>query len=150
MIATLEYVDVLDRAEELGEMILQSDVMEAYKESRKVLKENKESQQLIKAFTDVKTHYEDVQRFGRYHPDYNEIMKNVRSVKRAMDMNENVALFKVAERNLQKLLDDISEYIATSVSADIKAPKDGALLSDGGCASGGGCGTGGGCSCNAS
>lgn len=150
MIATLEYVDVLDRSEELGEMILQSDVMEAYKESRKVLKENKESQQLIKAFTDVKTHYEDVQRFGRYHPDYNEIMKNVRSVKRAMDMNENVALFKVAERNLQKLLDDISEYIATSVSADIKAPKDGALLSDGGCASGGGCGTGGGCSCNAS
>lgn len=150
MIATLEYVDVLDRSEELGEMILQSDVMEAYKESRRILKENDESQQLIKAFTDVKTHYEDVQRFGRYHPDYNEIMKNVRSVKRAMDMNENVALFKVAERNLQKLLDEISEYIATSVSEDVKAPKDGASLTDGGCASGGGCGTGGGCSCNAS
>lgn len=145
MIATMEYVDILDRGELLGQMVLQSEVMEAYKHSQKVLNNDDEAQQLIKAFADIKDQYEDVQRFGRYHPDYNQIMKTVRTTKRSMDMNEKVAAFKVAERNLQKLLDEISQYVAESVSNDIKAPKDGAALSDHGCGHGGG-----GCGCKAS
>lgn len=140
MIATMEYVDILDRAELLGEMVLQSDVMEAYYNARQAMEDDDEAQQLIKAFHDIKSHYEDVQRFGRYHPDYNQIMKQVRSTKRAMDMHEKVAQYKIAERNLQKLLDEISQYVAESVSTDVKAPKDGAALTDGGCGSGGKCG----------
>src|SRR5690625_1898227 len=132
MLGTLEFANVLDRSEKLGKMILQSDVMKVYNESRHELNNDKEAQRLIKAFTDIKKHYEDVQRFGRYHPDYNEIMKNVRSIKREMDMNDKVATFKIAERNLQKFLDNISEVVARSVSEQIKVPKDGAALSDGG------------------
>ncbi|CDO02345.1 hypothetical protein OPHB3_2771 [Oceanobacillus picturae] len=143
MIATLEYVDILDRSELLGKMVLDSDVMESYNNSLQELNEDKEAQRLIKAFKDIKVHYEDVQRFGRYHPDYNDIMKKVRSVKREMDMNEKVATFKIAERNLQKLLDEISGHVALSVSEQIKAPKDGGALTDSGC----GCGSGGGCGC---
>ncbi|WP_067728264.1 YlbF family regulator [Oceanobacillus damuensis] len=143
MIATLEYVNILDRSEKLGKMVMDSEVMEAYQKTRAALEEDKEAQKLIKAFSDMKDNYNDVQRFGRYHPDYYEIMKNVRSTKREMDMNEKVAAFKVAERNLQKLLDEISQYVANSVSEQIKAPKDGAALSDSGC----GCGSGGACGC---
>lgn len=149
MIGTLELVNVLDRSEKLGKMILQSDVMKEYKDSRTALENDEQAQRLIKAFTDIKIHYDDVQRFGRYHPDYNEIMKNVRSTKREMDMNEKVANFKVAERNLQRFLDSISEIVAKSVSDNIKVPKDGAALTDTGCSSGG-CGSGGACSCQAS
>jgi hypothetical protein len=76
-------------------------------------------------------------------------MKKVRMTKRDMDMNDKVAKFKIAERNLQRLLDEVCEYIATNVSEQIKVPKDGAALTDGGCSSGG-CGSGGGCSCQAS
>ncbi|WP_163970767.1 YlbF family regulator [Oceanobacillus halotolerans] len=143
MLATMEYVNILDKSEYISEMILQSDVMENYTRSRIALENDEEAQQLITAFNDIKTHYEDVQRFGRYHPDYNEIMKKVRSTKREMDMNDKVAAFKIAERNLQKLLDEVSQYIAESVSNQIKAPKDGAALTDGGC----GCGSGGSCGC---
>lgn len=143
MIATLEYVDILDRSELLGKMVLQSDVMKAYNRSQKELNEDNEAQKLIKYFKNIKSHYEDVQRFGRYHPDYNEIMKQVRASKREMDMNDKVASFKIAERNLQKLLDEISELVALSTSEEIKAPKDGAALTDSGC----GCGSGGGCGC---
>lgn len=150
LIATLEIVDILDRSEQFSKMILQSDVMHAYEQARQKMNNDKESQKLIKAFNDIKIHYEDVERFGRYHPDYNEIMRNVRSTKREMDMDENVAQFKIAERNLQRFLDDISEVIAHSVSDQIKVPKDGAALTDGGCATGGGCGSGGSCSCRAS
>lgn len=140
MIATMEYVDILDYSEKLGKMILNSDVMEDYKNSRAALKNDKEAQLLIKTFNDLKDHYEDIQRFGRYHPDYNEIMKKVRSAKREMDMNDKVATFKIAERNLQSLLDDISQLVANSVSEQVKAPRDGAVLSDTGCGHGGACG----------
>ena len=140
MIGTIEYADILDHSEFVSEMVLKSDVMESYEDARRALNEDREAQQLIQAFNDIKDQYEEVQRFGRYHPDYNEIMKKVRSSKRKVDMNEKVAAFKVAERNLQKMLDEISEYIAFSVSDDIKAPKDGAALTDHGCGHGGGCG----------
>lgn len=143
MIATLEYVDILDYSEQLGKMVMDSETMEAYQSARHILNEDQQAQQLIKAFIDIKDHYEDIQRFGRYHPDYNEIMKKVRFTKREMDMHDKVAAFKIAERNLQKLLDEISEYVALSTSEQIKAPKDGAALTDSGC----GCGSGGGCSC---
>ncbi len=143
MIATMEYVDILDRSEALGKMVMQSEVMEAYQASRRRMAEDEEAQKLIQAFINIKDQYEDVQRFGRYHPDFNTIMKEVRMKKRAMDMHEKVAKFKVAERNLQKLLDEISQYVAHSVSEQVKAPMDGAALSDGGC----GCGSGGGCGC---
>ncbi|ALX47366.1 YlbF family regulator [Lentibacillus amyloliquefaciens] len=140
MIGTMEYADILDHSEIVSNMVLKSDVMESYQDARKALNENAEAQKLITAFNDIKEQHEEVQRFGRYHPDYNEIMKKVRSTKREMDMNEKVAEFKIAERNLQKMLDEISEYIAFSVNNDIKAPKDGAALTDVGCGHGGKCG----------
>ncbi|RDW18448.1 regulator [Oceanobacillus arenosus] len=140
MIATLEYVEILDQSEQLGKMIMDSDVMDEYKNRQVALNEDNEAQELIRAFTDMKQHYDDIQRFGRYHPDYNEIMKKVRSTKREMDMNDKVAMFKVAERNLQNLLDEISSFVALSVSDQIKAPKDGAALTDSGCGHGGACG----------
>lgn len=140
----MEYVTILDDAEELGRVVFSSEVMRDYLEKKASLEQDKEAQKLVKAFNDIKEHYDDIQRFGRYHPDYQDIMKKVRSTKRAMDMHESVAAFKVAERNIQSLLDEISEMIAFSVSNQIKVPKDGALLSDGGCNS---CGSGGGCGC---
>ena len=130
MIATVEYANILDHSEALSRMILDSEDMHAYQEAKYALDHDKEAQQLIQAFIDIKEHYEDVQRFGRYHPDYNQIMKSVRSTKREMDMNDKVAAFKIAERNIQKLLDEVSSFIALSVSEDIKAaPSFGALIS---------------------
>ena len=140
MIGTMEIVSILDRSEALGKMILQSDVMDEYNSCQHALEEDTESQRLIQAFADIKDQYEDVQRFGRYHPDYSVIMKKVRSTKREMDMNDHVATFKIAERNLQKLLDEVSQNVAMSIGDEIKAPADGAALSDHGCGSGSGCG----------
>lgn len=148
MIANLEYAQILDQAEAMAEMVTKSEVMHSYREAKRAMDEDEETQRLIRAFNDIKVHYEDVQRFGRYHPDYSHIMKEVRATKRKMDMDDRVAAFKIAERNYQRLLDDISECIAHSVSEHIMVPKDGAALTDSGCA--GGCGSGGSCSCQAS
>src|SRR5699024_9999459 len=116
MIMSIEHVQMLDKADELSQLTNQSEVMRAYQEATNYLLINETAQRLIKNFSNIKQQYEDVQRFGHYHPDYHEIMKNVRSTKRKMDMDPYVAAFKLAERNLQRFLDDVSEYIAESVS----------------------------------
>jgi len=149
MIATLEYVDILDRTDSVGQLIIESEVMKQYESACATLQNDSEAQRLIDDFNHIKEDYEEVQRFGRYHPDYSEIMKTVRSAKRKMDMNESVAAFKIAERNLQRLLDEISEIIAHSVSEEILVPKEGLALTDSGCSTGG-CGSGGSCGCQAS
>ncbi|MRH42142.1 YlbF family regulator [Aquibacillus halophilus] len=144
MLATIEIVDILDQSEQLGQWILKSDVMQEYNKAKDALSNDKEAQSLISNFSKTKDQYEEVQRFGRYHPDYSFIMKEIRATKREMDMNELVALYKIAERNLQNLLDEVSEVVAHSVSHQVKVPRDGALLKEGGC----GCGSGSsGCGC---
>ncbi|GGM20453.1 regulatory protein YlbF [Paraliobacillus quinghaiensis] len=140
MLATTEVVDLLDESEYIGQMILKSDVMFNYIDAKNTLANDTEAQSLITAFHDEKEKYEEVQRFGRYHPDYSVVMKTIRTTKREMDMNDKVAAFKIAERSLQGLLDEVSERIAYSVSKQVKVPKDGALLTDSGCGSGGSCG----------
>lgn len=142
MIATLEYGQILDDTEALGKMILHSEQAVSYIRARRAMEEDEEAQMLIKAFNHMKIQYEDVQRFGRYHPDYNEIMRDVRKSKREMDMNSLVAAFKIEERKLQQLLDEVSILIADSVSEQVLAPR-GDSGGGGGC----GCGSGGGCGC---
>lgn len=149
MIITDTYLDVMNETDVLVDYILQSDVMQLYNERKQALEEDEEAQSHIQAFERMKDDYEDVQRFGMYHPDYYDIMKNVRGVKRKMDMNEKVAAFKIAERQLQQFLDEISKMLASSVSDNIMVPTDGAALTDSGCSSGS-CGTGGSCGCQAS
>ena len=145
MITTLEHVDILDKSDIVSEIIKKSSEKKIYIEKEKEIRENKEAQGLISDFSRMKEQYEEAQRFGTYHPDYNKIMQTVRSTKRKMDMNEYVAAYKLAERNLQNLLDEVSKYIAGSVSSSIIIPEEG-ILAASGCASGG-CGTGGSCAC---
>ncbi|MBU5595560.1 YlbF family regulator [Amphibacillus sp. MSJ-3] len=140
MIATIELMDILDLTDELSEMIIASEQMLHYIEKKQELKQNQEVQTLLKAFERKKEEYAEVQRFGRYHPDYSKITKETRLMKREIDMLEPVALFKVAERELQTLLEDISEKIAFSISKQIMVPREGALFTDSGCGHGGSCG----------
>src|SRR5690625_2356296 len=145
MITTLEHIDILDQSDIVSNVIKNSNELNIYKEREHILQINQEAQNLIKDFNKIKKRYDKEQRFSTYHPDYNKIIKQVRSTKRKMDMNEHVAAFKIAERNLQNLLDEVSKIIATSVSSSIMVPEDG-MLAASGCASGS-CGTGGSCAC---
>ncbi|MEL3972298.1 YlbF family regulator [Rossellomorea oryzaecorticis] len=147
MLATIERMEILDSADELSQWILNSDVAENYRKSLYKLRNNNDTQTKIQKFTRMKEHYEEVQRFGRYHPDYKTVMKEIRELKRDMDMDENVAEFRRAENELQDLLDRVSLIIGHSVSENVKVPTGNPFFSGSSC--GGGCGTGGGCGCSA-
>lgn len=148
MLATSERIELLENAEELAAMVLDSDIAEHYRISLYRLQTNRETQNKIQKFVRLKDAYEDVQRFGRYHPDYKTIMIQVREAKRDMDMDMLVADFKKAENDLQSLLDEISMYVGKAVSEHVKVPTGNPFFDGGGCSTGG-CGTGGGCGCSA-
>ena len=148
MIMTYEWVQATDSAEELSKMILQSEQAEQYRQAYHAVYDNKDLADEIIAFARLKELYEEVQRFGKYHPDYKEVMKRIRVDKRKLDLNEQVAGLRLAENELQDLIDQVSFIIGRSVSEAVKIPSSNPFFSsDSSC--GGSCGTGGGCSCSA-
>lgn len=149
MYATIESVKLQSEAEQLAGMILQSETAENYRDCYKRLREDEEAGRIIRSFISIKEQYEDVQRFGKYHPDYREISRKMREIKRELDLNDKVADFKKAETELQLLLDEISVEIGTAVSEHVKVPTGNPYF-DGLSSCGGGCGSGGGCGCKVS
>lgn len=147
MLATIESVQLIEKAEWLGKQIINSNIAENYRFYYNKLQKDQDTQRKIREFTKMKDLYEDVQRFGRFHPDYKEIMVKTRECKREMDLDENVANFRRAENELQSLLDEISVLIARSVSDNIKVPTGNPFFETGGSSCGGGCGSGGSCGC---
>lgn len=147
MLATLERIEILENAELLSVMVLQSEVFAYYSSCLYKVRSSKDTQRKIKAFTKEKELYEEVQRFGRYHPDYQRVMKTIRELKREMDMDDNVAEFKKAENDLQALLDEISVIIGKSVSDKIKVPTGNPFFDNSSSCSSG-CGSGGSCGCS--
>ncbi|GHI01275.1 YlbF family regulator [Neobacillus kokaensis] len=143
MLATLERVQLLEYAEDLAKMVLESDVAEQYQVCLYKMQKNPETQKKIQRFVRLKDLYEEVQRFGKYHPDYKRVMIQIREYKREMDLDPHVAAFKLAENDLQSLLDQISKAIGGAVSSHIKVPTGNPFFDSGhGCGSGGSCGCG--------
>lgn len=145
MLATLERMELLENAEALARMVLESDVVEQYQICLYKLRSNKETQRKINRFVSLKELYEEVQRFGKYHPDYKRVMTQIREVKREMDLDPLVAEFKLAENDLQSLLDEISLLVGGAVSKHIKVPSGNPFFESN---HGAGCGGGGSCGCS--
>jgi len=141
MLATLERLELLESAEQVANMILESDIVEQYQICLYKLSQNKEAQRKIKRFVSIKELYDEVQRFGKYHPDYKRVMTQVREFKREMDLDPFVAEFKLAENDFQNLLDEISVLVGGAVSEHIKVPTGNPFFDTGHSCSGG-CGTG--------
>lgn len=145
---TSEWVMILDEVDQLNEMVLSSEPYLELVEATNRVYLNKQLVDQIEAFNQIKLQYEDVQRFGKYHPDYTLIMKSIRTQKRALDLDEDVCNLRIAENSFQDLLDEIGITIGKTVSESVKVPVSNPFFSsDSGC--GGSCGTGGGCSCSA-
>ena len=149
MLINSDWVFILDATDELNAMILSSKQAEELRKARNAVYSNEQLTSQIREFNKMKEHYEDVQRFGKYHPDYHTIMKKIREMKRAIDLDETIATLKIAENDFQDLLDEVSLIIGKSVSEAVKVPVSNPFFATAGSACGTGCGTGGGCSCSA-
>ncbi|MCZ8536420.1 MULTISPECIES: YlbF family regulator [Paenisporosarcina] len=149
MMMTSEWANIMDEGDSLTQMILSSEQAERFKEAYFAVYTDELLTRQIASFSRLKEQYEDVQRFGKYHPDYQHVMKSIRVQKRALDMNERVANLKLAENELQDLLDEVSLLIGKTVSESVKVPVSNPFFAAASSCSTGSCGTGGSCGCSA-
>lgn len=141
-----EKMTIYNQALELANIICHSEPVDHYINCYHRLKANQYAQQKIAAFIKTKEVYEEVQRFGKFHPDYQKVMKQIHRVKREMDLIDDVANFKKAENNVQAILDEVSMIIGKGISKSIKVPTGNPFFEQlSGCR--GGCGTGNSCGC---
>ncbi|MCU5745688.1 YlbF family regulator [Staphylococcus sp. SQ8-PEA] len=138
---TEQTLKVLDQIEALTDMILESRIYHEFKVAEQKLNHDAEAHLLYQAFLKAKDQYDDVQRFGKYHPDYQQIMLETRKRKRAYEMVPCVIDYKKKETELQSLIDQIIATIAYSVSEHVKIEAGNPFFQydKGGCASGGSC-----------
>ncbi|GLC87577.1 YlbF family regulator [Lysinibacillus piscis] len=148
MMMTSDWAILLDETDVLCEMILSSEPAKLLQQAYDAVYSDGQLVEAIHAFTRMKEHYEDVQRFGKYHPDYHTIMKSIRQQKRMLDLDDKISALKLAENDFQDLLDEISLLIGKTVSEAVKVPVSNPFFSAAS-ACGGGCGSGGSCSCSA-
>ncbi|MEB7824044.1 YlbF family regulator [Staphylococcus chromogenes] len=113
-------MNILDQTDHLGDMIRASEESENYKKTKQTLQSDIKAQQLYQAFLKERVKYNEVQRFGRYHPDYQQVMLATRRAKRNYEMHPSVVAFKQAETELQRLIDEVVTVIATSISEHVK------------------------------
>ncbi|WP_214762095.1 MULTISPECIES: YlbF family regulator [Exiguobacterium] len=146
MIITEQTIALLDQTEALADLIEASESFQTYIATKQARAQSEEARLVEREFLRMKEDYEYVQRFGKHHPDHDRIKKEMHLVKRRLDVQPEVAAFKKAERSLDKLLGEVSELLAFSVSPKIKVPTGNPFFDEGGCSGGGSCG-GGSCGC---
>ncbi|MDT8859148.1 YlbF family regulator [Alkalihalobacillus sp. MEB130] len=146
MLATMSTFELIDEASDLGQAVIKSNVYQHYLLAKKELQADPDAQERIRKFNQLKDQYDEVQRFGRYHPDYDKVSTDIRKIKREVDLTETVSVFKKAERDLEALLNEVSEIIARAVSESIKVPTGNPFFDNMSCS--GGCSSGGGCGCS--
>ncbi|MEB6202593.1 YlbF family regulator [Mammaliicoccus fleurettii] len=143
---TVETVNILDQSDELSSCIKESLIYQEYQEAKYKLETDLEVKILRQKFDQIKSHYDDCLRFGRYHPDYSRVMKETRQQKRAYEIHPVVSNFKTKETALQDLLDEVISIVSYSISNNVKVDTGNPFFSSD--SQGGGCATGGSCGCS--
>lgn len=133
-----------DRSVELADMLVNSAIAHEYHEAKQALALDQVAQEAIHRFQHAKEEYEEAQRFGKYHPDYQQYRQTVLERKRELDLLPTVVQMKRVERELEQLLYEIAYLLSRSISTTIKVPSDDPILNlqglagcGGSCASGG-------------
>lgn len=112
-----------DQSDRLVEAVLHSSVYQQYIQAQKALAVSEEAQGLKAAFQSQQAAFEKIAAYGTYAPDYQATQKALFQAKRRLDLQADVAAFKVAETQLQQILDEITETIAATISTEIKVTK---------------------------
>lgn len=141
---TSEQIAILDKIDELNQMIINCDIYRNYIYFHNMLIEDIDVQNKIQHFSLMKLEFEDVSRFGKYHPDFSTKRRELNQFKKELDLNPVIMEFKRAEFKLQELLDEVLYHTCIEVSENVNIVSDNPFFQ----MAQGGCATGGSCSCN--
>jgi len=120
MIYNNEFFEIVDQIERVTQTIKSSETFKAYATNRQNMYQDETVQALIDSFATEKRAFEHIEAYGEFAPGFKECRRSMRQAKRRLDMNDCVSDYRLAETNLQRLLDEITVSITTSISPSIK------------------------------
>lgn len=97
-------------------------------ELKKIMENDPLIVSLITDFNKCKVKFEEVSKYGKHHPDLKKVQLELASIKTKVFTNEIIGEYKKLEKEIQKILDDVSRKIAQSVSPKIKYPNEMGLI----------------------
>ncbi|MBV7390275.1 YlbF family regulator [Enterococcus alishanensis] len=109
-----------DSNEALIDAILNSSTYQNYFSCKESMDQSPEVENLRSSFNKEKDKLEQISAYGKYAPDYKEQQRTLRKSKRTLDLNQQVAEYRLAENDFQALLDEISQRLAAAISNEIK------------------------------
>lgn len=127
---SLDMSEILLDAYHLADQINESDEVKHYLRLQQELQQSHEAKKLIEQFQKAKELYEETQRFGIFHPDYQEAKEKVKNTYEKLQTHPLIGSFLEAEDRLDQLLYQVSVTIAHAVSKSIKVPTNGIKLVD--------------------
>ena len=120
MIYDDHFFAIEDQIDKLVDTLIESKTFHEYQQAKRQMHENPVVQECANEFIQAKMSFEQIERFGKFAPDYKEKQRALRKAKRALDIQEEVALFRLSENDVQAILDETCLTIAHQISKEIK------------------------------
>lgn len=143
MLATMDF-EIMDSLDSLNDMVMNTEEYKNYCKYKGLLDTDDEVRNMIKHFARLKEDFIDVERFGKYHPDFSSKRREINQYKKMLDIHPIIMEYRRAEFQLQSLLDEILFIVGQSVSPHANIVSSNPFFSN---SSNSGCATGGSCSC---
>lgn len=113
---------------DLVDEIKQSKAYTRLIELQECMSNDQHLQQLITQFNKSKTKYDDISKYGKYHPDLKSVQVQFSEDKNSLYSHPVIVEYKQLERDIQSLLNHVSKEIAQAVSTKIKHPNEIGLI----------------------
>lgn len=89
------------------------------------------------AYQKANSRFSEIQELGgQYHPDFKTAAIELSVVKKVLFEKKEVKLYLEKEKEIQKILDDLSRDLAAKVSSHVKAPNELGFLKESSCHAG--------------
>lgn len=119
---------ILDKTYELIDEIKAKKEYQRLLELNEVIKKNDKIKELINDFNKAKIKYDEVIKYGKYHPDLKQTQINLKEKKETLYENDIMKEYKSLEKQIQKELDIISIKLSQTISKKIKHPNEIGLI----------------------
>ncbi len=119
---------ILEKVYDVVDEMKNSDAYKRLMELKQLMEQSPEVQAKAALFQKQYERYEEVKRYGKFHPDLKTTQKVFQEAKIALYEDLFVSEYKQLEQTIQKELDTISKTIATTISHKIKHPNEVGML----------------------
>jgi cell fate (sporulation/competence/biofilm development) regulator YlbF (YheA/YmcA/DUF963 family) len=119
----METTQIYEKVTELAKAITESELFIAYKDCQSELLADETFLALKDHFLKLKEQFEEVSRYGNYHPDLDHVKKDYQKAKVELMSHQLFKRFKRIEKELDTMIFEIEEQIQAVVGIENKHKK---------------------------